>query len=122
MGDVEPRPLPGVREDSLPSMKSMESMRTAETVSGVTGEAEARDVQEDMPLEDIMPQSAESAANDLAARVTEDTGGSGDPYEHASGKADELARQMTDDTDADGDMNLYADRKVEGMKEDLAQD
>ena len=82
-------------------------------------------MQEDMPLEDIMPQSAESAesaAGDLATRVTEDTGGSGDPHEHASGKADELARQMTDDTDADGDMNLYADRKVEGMKEDLAQD
>jgi len=79
-------------------------------------------MQEDMPLEDIMPQSAESAAGDLAIRVTEDTGGSGDPHEHASGKADELARQMTDDTDADGDMNLYADRKVEGMKEDLAQD
>jgi hypothetical protein len=49
-GDMDPRPLPGLREDSLQSMDSMASMQSspsmrsiesAETVSGVTGESEA---------------------------------------------------------------------------------
>ena len=49
-GGVDPRPLPGLREDSLASMESMPSMESspsmasiesAETVSGVTGESEA---------------------------------------------------------------------------------
>lgn len=131
VGDVDPRPLPGVREDSLESMPSMQSMQSsesmksmesAETVSGVTGEAEARDMQEDMPLQDVMPQDPQSAGEDLAERVTEDTGGGGDPHEHAEGKAGALARQMTDDTDAEGDMNAHADRKVEGMKDEMSQD
>jgi hypothetical protein len=49
-GGVDPRPLPGLREDSLASMESMSSMESspsmasiesAETVSRVTGDSEA---------------------------------------------------------------------------------
>ena len=52
-GGVDPRPLPGLREDSLastestpsmPSSPSMASVESAETVSGVTGEAEASEI------------------------------------------------------------------------------
>jgi hypothetical protein len=55
-GGVDPRPLPGLREDSMESMPSMESspsmasIEPAETASGVTGEAD--DVQEDSDLEE----------------------------------------------------------------------
>ena len=53
-GGVDPRPLPGLRQDSLASMESMSSMESspsmasiesAETVSGVTGESEASGMQ-----------------------------------------------------------------------------
>lgn len=48
-GDVQPRPLPNLRKDS------MRSIASAETVSGVTGEASAQGMQDGMPLEGIMP-------------------------------------------------------------------
>ena len=31
MGDVQPRPLPSLREDSIPSMRSMESIESMES-------------------------------------------------------------------------------------------
>ena len=66
-GDVEPRPLPGLREDSMESMESMQSMQSmesmqsiesAETESGVTGEADPQGMQEGMPLEEAVPYNA----------------------------------------------------------------
>lgn len=131
VGDVQPRQQPGIREDSIESigsmesmgsMKSMESMESAETVSGVTGEAEPDDMQENMPLQDKMPYDAESAHDDLAQRVTDETGSDGDPHEHAEAKSDELAKQMTDDTDAEGDMAEHADQKVEQMGDQLFEE
>jgi hypothetical protein len=130
-GGVEPRPLPGLREDSMASMgsmpsmessPSMESIESAETVSGVTGEAEPAGVQEDMPLEEIMPYDPASAEEDLAERMTEETGSGGDLHLHAERKAGKMARQMTEDTGAGGDMNLHAERKVEQMGNDLFDD
>lgn len=62
VGDVEPRPLPSLREDSLPSMESMESSESmasmestesAALASGVPSEEEAYgggNMSEDMPL------------------------------------------------------------------------
>src|SRR5215208_6400223 len=50
VGDVEPRPLPSVREDSLPSIESMES---AALTGGVPSEEEAYsggDMGEDVSL------------------------------------------------------------------------
>jgi hypothetical protein len=108
-GGVDPRPLPGLREDSpqsmesMPSMESspsMESIESAETVSGVTGESEAGRMQEGMPLEEAMPYDPASAVEDLAQRVTEETGSGGDVHLHAERKADEMAQQMTQDTSA----------------------
>jgi hypothetical protein len=108
-GDVDPRPLPGLRENSLASMEStpsmdsshsMESIESAETVSGVTGESEAGGMQEGMPLEEAMPYDPTSAVEDLAQRVTEETGSGGDVHLHAERKADEMAQQMTQDTGA----------------------
>ena len=57
-GGVDPRPLPGLREDSMASMEStpsiesspsMASIESAEPVSDVAGEADAVEMQEDMP-------------------------------------------------------------------------
>ena len=130
-GGVDPRPLPGLREDSMASMESMlsmesspsmESMESAETVSGVTGEAEPAGVQVDMPLEEVMPYDPASAEEDLAERATEETGSGGDIHLHAERKAGEMARQMTEDTGAGTDMNLHAERKVKQMGNDLFDD
>ena len=105
-GGVDPRPLPGLREDSMASMESMPSMESsssmqsiesAETVSGVTGEAEPSGAHEDMPLEDIMPYDPASAEEDLAQRATEETGSGGDVHLHNERKAGEMAQQMTGD-------------------------
>ena len=86
-GDVEPRPLPGIREDSMesmesmPSMESMESMKSTESAdyaSEVTEEeAEAGRMMQDMPLEGHMPIDPAQAEEDLAQKVTEDTGSGG---------------------------------------------
>jgi hypothetical protein len=57
-GDVEPRPLPSLREDSMASMESTPSMESSpsmasiefeEPVSDVAGEADAEEMHEDMP-------------------------------------------------------------------------
>ena len=130
-GGVDPRPLPGVREDSLASMESMQSMasmestpsmESAETVSGVEGEAEAQGMQEGMPLEGVMPYDPESAHEDLAQRVTEETGADGDPHAHNEAKADELAQSMTEETGAEGDMVQHAERKVDNMGKEMFED
>jgi hypothetical protein len=130
-GGVDPRPLPGLREDSLASMESMSSMESspsmasiesAETVSGVTGESEASGMQEDMPLEGAIPYDPASAEENLAQRVTEETGSGGDVHLHAERKADEMAQQMTEDTGAGGDMNLHAGRKVDQMGNEMSED
>ena len=121
-GGVDPRPLPSLREDSMPSMKSMPSIEyspsmasieSAEFVSDVTGEADADEPQEEMPLEGVMSYDPASAGGDLAERMNEDTGAGGDPHQHNQIKAREMAKQMTEDTGAGGDMNLHAERKVE---------
>jgi len=132
-GDVQPRPLPGMREDSLepmdsmPSMKSSPSMESMESSDYATKEvseeaqqaAEAGEVMmKDMPLEGT-GMDPEAAHEDLAQRVTEDTGSGGDPHLHAERKEDELSKEMTEDTGAGGDMNVHADRKVEQMKEEM---
>ena len=57
-GGVDPRPLPGLREDSMASMEStpsmgsspsMASMESAEPMSDVTGEMDADELHEDTP-------------------------------------------------------------------------
>jgi len=127
-GGVDPQPLPSLREDSMASMESMPSMESspsmasiesAETASGVTGEAEAKERQEGMPLEGVMPYDPASAGEDLVERTTKDTGAEGDPHQHNESKAGEMAQQMTEDTGAGGDMNLHAERKVEQMGNDM---
>jgi hypothetical protein len=127
-GGVDPRPLPSLREDSMSSLESMPSMESSpsmasiesdETVSDLTGEADADEPQEEMPLKGVMPYDPESAGEDLAERTTEDTGAGGDPHQHNEIKAREMARQMTEDTGAGGDMNLHARRKVEQMGDQM---
>ena len=130
-GDVEPRPLPGLREDSMPSMESMPSMQSSESMrslpsadyaSGVEDVPEDAGMMENMPLEGVMPYDPESAHEDLAQRVTEETGSGGDPHAHAEQKADEIAGQITEDTDAGGDMQVHAERKVEGMGREMFEE
>jgi hypothetical protein len=123
-GGVDPRPLPGLREDSMAAMEStpslesspsIASIESADPVSDVAGEAEADEMHEDMPLEGAMPYDPARAGEDLAQRVTDDTGAGGDPYQHNERKASEMARQMTEDTGSGGDMNIHAERKVEQL-------
>jgi hypothetical protein len=130
-GGVDPRPLPGLREDSIPSTESspsmeaspsMQSMESAQTVCGVTGESEASRMQEDMPLQEAMPYDPADAVEDLAKRTTEETGSEGDVHLHAERKAGEMAQQMTEGTGAGGDMNLHAERKVEQMGDGMFDD
>lgn len=127
VGDVEPRPLPSLREDSLesvessPSMASIEpseSMASAELSSGVPSEENVYhggDMGEDTPL-GLDPRSAHE---DLGRRITEETGAGGDV--HAERKADEMKKGMTEDTDAGGDMKLHADRKVEAVADEMLE-
>ncbi len=120
-GDADPRPLPGMREDSMESMESMPSMdsmdsspsiESADPVTEVSVDASADDPGENMPLEDSMPYNAEDAGDDLAARVTEDSGGHGDPHAHNEQRSNDMAEQMTEETGADGDMTEHAEGKV----------
>src|SRR5215211_7792627 len=123
-GDVQPRPLPGKREDSLKSMESMESSDyvTQEVSQEAQQAAEAGEVMmKDMPLEGT-GMDPEAAHEDLAQRVTEDTGSGGDAHLHAERKAEELSKEMTEDTGAEGDMNVHAEHKVEQMKEEMFED
>src|SRR5215217_8668320 len=110
VGDVQPRPLPGMREDSMESMPSMpsmesspsmESMESADHVTEVSEEAqqaaEAGEVMmKDMPLEGT-GMDPEAAHDDLAQRVTEDTGAEGDMQQHADRKVEQMGREMFED-------------------------
>jgi hypothetical protein len=104
-------------------MKSMESAAYATEVSEEAQQAaEAGEVMmKDMPLEGT-GMDPEAAHEDLAQRVTEETGSGGDPHLHAERKADELSKEMTEDTGAEGDMQLHADRKVEQMAQEKLED
>ena len=98
----------------------MASIESAETVSDVTGEADADEPQEGMPLEGVMPYDPASAGGDLTERTTENTGAGGDPHQqHNEIKAREMAERMTEDTGAGGDMNLHAERKVEQIGDQM---
>ncbi|HEX6711217.1 MAG TPA: hypothetical protein VF068_12875 [Rubrobacter sp.] len=134
-GDVEPRPLPGLREDSMASMESMPSMESSPSMKSIESADYARGVSEealqavetgdvmmkDMPLEGT-GMDPEAAHEDLAQRVTEETGSGGDPHKHAERKADEIAGQITEDTGAEGDMQVHAERKVEQMGQEMFED
>src|SRR5215218_7342472 len=120
VGDVQPRPLPGMREDSLESMESSDYV--TEVSEEAQRAAEAGEVMmKDMPLEGS-GMDPEAAHDDLARRVTEDTGSGGDPHLHAERKADEISKEMTEDTGAEGDMQLHADRKVQQMEDEMFED
>ncbi len=134
-GDVEPRPLPGIREDSLESMESMpsmesspsmKSMESADYASEVSAEAQqaaesGEVMMKDMPLEGT-GMDPEAAHEDLAQRVTEETGSGGDPHQHAELKADEIANQITEETGAGGDMQVHAERKVKQFESEMFED
>jgi len=69
--------------ESMESAGSIESMESADYPSGVSEEAASETgMQEDMPLQGVMPYDSESAEEDLTQRVTEETGSGGDPHLH----------------------------------------
>ena len=127
-GDTDPRPLPGIREDSLGSMESMKSMESSESMRSmpsadpvleVNVDAEAREMGKGMPLDEYVPFNAAEAEEDLAQRVTEDTGGHGDPHAHNEQRAEEISRQMTEETGAEEDMTKHAEGKVDQMGREM---
>jgi hypothetical protein len=81
--------------------------------SGGPGEGEALRGQEVVWAYANKSGGPASAEEDLAQRVTEDTGYDGDPHAHNERKAEEMATEMTEDTGAGGDMNLDAERRVD---------
>jgi hypothetical protein len=134
-GDVQPRPLPGLREDSLESMESMPSMESSPSMESMESSDYATEVSQeaqqaaetgevmmkDMPLEGS-GMDPEAAHDDLAQRVTEETGSGGDPHQHAERKADEIANQITEETGAGGDMQVHAERKVAQMGSEMFEE
>lgn len=60
-------------------------------------------------------QLIEGKMNEMAADITEDTGGHGDVYLHTQRKMDEMAEKMTEDTGGHGDIHLHAQRKMDEM-------
>ncbi len=109
--------------ESVQSATSMESMQSADYASGVSEEAASgTGMQENMPLQEIMPYDPQSAEEDLAQRTTEETSSDGDPHLHNERKAEDIAKQMTEDTGAEGDMTLHAERKVNRMGSEMFQD
>jgi hypothetical protein len=108
---------------SSPSMKSIES---ADFASGVSEESQqATETEEvmmkDMPLEGT-GMDPEAAHEDLAQRVTEETGSGGDPHQHAERKADEIVNQITEETGAGGGMQAHPERKVEQMRSEMFEE
>jgi hypothetical protein len=101
----------------------MESADYATEVSQEAQQAaEAGEVMmKDMPLEG-QPMDPEAAHEDLAQRVTEETGSGGDPHLHAERKEEELSEEMTEDTGAGGDMQVHADRKVDQMADEMFEE
>ena len=69
-----------------------------------------------------MPQNPADAEEDLAQRVTEDTGSGGDPHAHNERKAGEIAQQFTEDTGTDGNMTEHAEHKVRQTGREMSQD
>ncbi len=100
----------------------MPSMESADYASEVTEEEADAGMMRDMPLRGVMPYDPASAEEDLAKRVTEDTGSGGDPHAHNERKADEISEQMTEDTGAEGDMTEHAERKVDQMGQELFEE
>lgn len=105
----------------MESSESTGSMETAQPVTeiDVGAEAQEQEAGEGMPLEGVVPYTAEEAGDDLAARVTEESGGSGDPHAHNEQKSGEMAEQMTEDTGTEGDMNAHAEGKVDQMGQQM---
>jgi hypothetical protein len=113
----------GLQAKARRSISILESMQSADYASEVSEEAAFRmGMQDDMPLQDIMPYDPQSAEEDLAQRATAETGSGGDPHLHNERKAEEIAKQMTEDTGAEGDMTLHAERKVNRMGSEMFQD
>ena len=106
-GDADPRPLPGLREDSLESMESMKSMESSGSMKSMesadpvmevnTDGAEAHDAGKGMPLEEHVPFNAAEMEEDLAGQMTEDTGAGGDMTEHAERKVAQHGEEMLEE-------------------------
>jgi hypothetical protein len=131
-GDVSPRPLPGLRDDSMPSMESMTSMESSPSMKSTESADYASRIPEgtpsegemmtNMPLDGAMPYNPATAHENLAQELTEETGSEGDLHAHAEKKADEIAHQMTEDTGAGGDMEVHAERKVQKMGQEMFEE
>ena len=87
-GDANPRPLPGMREDSMGSMDSTASMDSSRSLETPAPAEPLAEVSADASTDETTP--AEEAGGDLAHRVTKDTGSQGDPHAHNEQKFEEM--------------------------------
>lgn len=90
-GDVEPRSLPGMREDSLDSMDSMESM---ESLPPIKSMGSADPVMDAKAGAETGEAGEEQKASEMAGQMTGDTGSEGDMSKHAGGKVAQHGGQM----------------------------
>jgi hypothetical protein len=67
-------------------------------------------------------QLIEGKMNEMAADITEDTGGHGDIYLHTQRRMDEMAKEMTEDTGGHGDIHLHAQRKMDEMAKEMFEE
>ncbi len=67
-------------------------------------------------------QLIEGKMDEMAADITEDTGGHGDIRRHTEHKMDEMAKEMTEDTGGHGDIHLHAQRRMEEMAKDMFEE
>ncbi len=67
-------------------------------------------------------QLIEGKMDEMAADITEDTGGHGDIRLHTEHKMDEMAKEMTEDTGGHGDIQLHAQRRMEEMAKEMFEE
>ena len=104
---------------------------TAKGANGGTGaqggiqEGSMPDTPEDMQgggEETDALQLIEGKMNEMAADITEDTGGHGDIYLHTQRRMEEMAKEMTEDTGGHGDIHLHAQRRMDEMAKKMFED
>lgn len=111
------------RRPALTAKDMDEDPDTQKDIQEITPDAPALpgDEQGDEEGEDAL-QLIEGKMDEMAADITEDTGGHGDIRLHTERKMDEMAEEMTEDTGGHGDIRLHAQRRMEEMAEDMFEE
>lgn len=118
-------------------MPVIEAERRPELTASVTNEGTGAgvDTREDAPKAPAPPEDTEGdeqegnalqliegKMDEMAADITEDTGGHGDLRLHSERRMDEMAKEMTEETGGHGDIRKHAQRRMDEMAQDMFED